>query len=75
MIDDDIQTLCLDLPTTIHSYVVSNKDGSYTIVLNARLTHERLMEAYAHEIAHLCHGDYEKGGSADLIEIHAHGGI
>lgn len=72
MIDDDIQTICLDLPTTIHSYVVSNKDGSYTIVLNAKLNHERIMKAYTHELAHICHGDYEKKCSADLIEIYSH---
>lgn len=72
MIDEDVQTLCMDLPATIRSYVASNNDGSYTIVLNARLNHERLMEAYAHEIAHICHGDYEKKCGADLIEIYSH---
>ena len=72
VIDDNIQTLCLDLPTTIQSYVVSNRDGSYTVVLNARLCREQLLSAYSHEIAHLCHGDYEKTCSADLIEVHAH---
>ena len=47
-------------------------DGSYTVVLNARLCREQLLSAYSHEIAHLCHGDYEKTCSVDLIEVHAH---
>ena len=72
MIDDNIQTLCLDLPTTIQSYVVSNRDGSYTVVLNARLCREQLLSAYVHAINHLFNGDYDKTCSADLIEIHAH---
>ena len=67
----NINTLETDLPTTIAAYVVSNPDLSYTIVLNARLTFERRMEAYKHELRHIENGDYERR-SADLIELYAH---
>lgn len=67
----NINTLETDLPTTIAAYVVSNSDLSYTIILNARLTFERRMEAYKHELRHIENGDYERR-SADLIELYAH---
>lgn len=41
------------------------------IVLNARLTRERRIQAYRHELYHIEHGDYEQY-SADLIEFYAH---
>lgn len=72
MIDDDIHTICLNLPTAIRSYTVANRDGSYTVVLNARLCREQILKAYTHEIAHIVNGDYEKSCSADLIEVYSH---
>ena len=67
----DVNTVEANLPTTIAAYVVSNSDLSYTIVLNARLTYERRMQAYCHELHHIKNGDYERS-SADLIELFAH---
>lgn len=72
MSEEDIQVKCMDLPTTIKSFVVSSPDGSYTVVLNSKLCVEQLFRAYVHEMNHLFNGDYEKTCSADLIEIHAH---
>ena len=70
---EDINVQMHDLPTTIASFVVSNVDDSYTIILNARLTHDRLILAYQHEIAHIHNGDYNTGKNVDLIEVYAHG--
>ncbi|MGL5436312.1 MAG: ImmA/IrrE family metallo-endopeptidase [Lachnospiraceae bacterium] len=67
----DVNTIQVDMPTTIAAYVVSNSDCSYTIVLNARMSFERKREAYLHEIGHINNGDYEKN-CADSIEIYAH---
>ncbi len=67
-----VNTLLLDLPGTIRAYTVANKDMSYTIVINARLNHERQIEAYRHELKHIENGDYDKKCSADLIECFAH---
>lgn len=60
------------MPTTVSAFVVSNADDSYTIVLNARLSHEQHLKSYAHEFNHIMNGDYEKKCSADLVELWAH---
>lgn len=51
--------------------VVKNKDDSYTIFLNARLSCERQLSAYWHAINHIKNGDFEKT-NADTIEKNAH---
>lgn len=70
----DVNTIELNLPTSISAYVISNADTSYTIVLNSKLTWERRFQAYLHELEHIKSGDYERQ-SADLIELHAHQNI
>lgn len=69
---DNISTILQELPHTIKSYVVSNSDLSYTVVLNSRLSHEQNMISYAHEIAHIKNGDYDKKCDIDFIEVAAH---
>lgn len=68
----EINTILQELPYTIKSYVVSNSDLSYTVVLNSRLSHEQNFISYQHELEHIHNGDYEKKCSIDLIELHAH---
>lgn len=67
----DVNTIELNLPTSISAYVVSNADLSYTIVLNSCLSWERRRQAYKHEMEHIENGDYERK-SVDLIEMYAH---
>ena len=69
---EDVFVKLIDLPFTIRSYVVLNKDQSYTIVLNSKLSYEQNLISYQHEIDHIRNGDYEKKCSVDLIEIIAH---
>lgn len=69
----DVNTLEVNLPTTIAGYTVSNPDTSYTIVLNSRLTFERRMLAYKHELAHIKNGDYERKNDVNILEFYAHG--
>lgn len=69
---EDIFVKLIELPYTIRSYVVMNKDHSYTIVLNSRLSHEQNLISYQHEIEHIKNGDYEKKCSVDMIELFAH---
>jgi len=68
----DVNVREINLPTTISAYVASNPDATYTIFLNSRLTWERRMQAYQHELEHIKNGDYERR-SSDMIEMHAHG--
>lgn len=67
-----INTLMANLPTSIRSFVVANKDESYTIVLNARLSHEQHLISYKHELEHIRNNDYEKKCSIDIIECNGH---
>ena len=68
----DVNTLELNLPVTIAGYTVSNADFSYTVVLNARLTFERRMQAYNHEIQHILHGDYDRKVDVGILEFYSH---
>lgn len=68
----DVNTIEAELPTTIPAYIISNPDATYTIILNSRVSWERRLQAYRHEMKHIVNGDYERS-SADLIELRAHG--
>lgn len=68
----DVNTLEYDLPVSIAGYTISNADSSYTIVLNARLTFERRMQAYQHEMRHILTGDYDRKVDADVLELHSY---
>lgn len=70
--EDGIYTYYADLPTTIRSFVVSNNDMSFTIILNAKMGREQQLKAYLHEMNHIKNGDYEKNCSVDLIETATH---
>ena len=72
LMTQDANILLVDMPHRIKAYTVANKDMSYTIVINARMSHERQLEAYQHELDHIRQKDYEKKCSADLIEFYAH---
>ena len=69
---DDVKTILCDMPTTIKAYTISDKDGFYTIVLNARLSREQNLISYKHEIGHIINGDFQSKNSAGLIEFYAH---
>ena len=68
----DINILYANMPPSIRSYVVSNSDMSYTIVLNSRLTREQNIISYQHELNHINNKDYDKKCDVDVIEINAH---
>lgn len=69
----DVNVHFMDMPATIPAFVKSNSDGSYSVILNSRLTQERLLEAYQHELHHITCGDYDRKCNADFIELYAHG--
>ena len=47
---EDITTVRIDLPHGIKGSCRSNKDGSYTIILNTRYSCEEQIETYMHEL-------------------------
>lgn len=68
----DIFTKYVNLPCSIRAYVVQSPDGSYTIVINSRLTREAQLAAYAHEFRHIQEKDFDKDCSVDMIEYYTH---
>ena len=67
----DINTKIIDMDVLVGEQITANSDGSYTIFLNARLSHERQLEAYTHALRHIQGNDFEKD-NADMIELSAH---
>ncbi len=55
---DMINTVLLDLPSTVHGFSRENSDGTYTIVLNSGLCRECQEAAYRHEMEHIEKGDF-----------------
>ena len=71
---EDITTVRMDLPHGIKGSCRSNKDGSYTIILNTRYSCEEQMETYMHELEHIQHDDFHIAESADNVEYKRHKG-
>lgn len=67
----DIQVRLIDFPTKGNEVVTKNEDDSYTIFINAKLSHEKQLKVYAHAMKHIERGDFEKC-DADQIEFEAH---
>lgn len=71
MIDRDIIVKFIDFPVKGREAVTKNEDGTYTIFINARLSREMQIKAYAHALQHITEKDFEKE-NADEIEFYAH---
>ena len=71
---NEIYVQYYDMPTSIKSFCRANPDGSYTIVINAKLSEESRHARYDHEIRHINGGDfdYDKNESVQVIETRAH---
>ena len=70
----DVNVILLNLPTTTAEAVTENPDGSFTIIINARLSNERQLRAYEHAIKHIQNGDFEKS-NVQSIEYAAHNNV
>ena len=67
----DINVVLMDNPFGIKGSVNKNEDGSYTVIINARLNVEQHREVYMHEVEHIENGDFDKP-DVDIIEYNAH---
>lgn len=67
----DVNVVLLDFPNRGNEMVVQNEDGSYTILINARLSHEGQLKAYNHALKHIHDNDFEKS-DVQSIEAAAH---
>ena len=61
----------IDFPVKGREMVVSNDDGSYTILINARLSDAGRMAAYEHAMKHILKDDFSKK-DVQKIESKAH---
>ena len=61
----------MNLDHGIHELITLNKDGSYTIFLNARDSRERQVMSYYHALGHIENRDFEKSDVQE-IEHEAH---
>ena len=69
---EDVYVELVDFGNTPGSEVVTaNEDGSYTILLNARYSYERQVEACIHACRHIDGCDFEKMDT-QIIEKEAH---
>lgn len=63
----------LDFKTTCGSELVTpNEDGSYTVLINARMSYEAQRKALLHALGHILNDDFEKE-NVQQIEAAAHG--
>lgn len=63
---EDINVQIINMEYGMHGASVLNHDGSITVFLNSRDSHERQLKAYDHELRHCKKNDFEK---ADVQEI------
>lgn len=67
-----INTVLYNLPPKVHSFARENADGSFTVVINARLSRKCQEAAYLHEMDHINNGDLSNDAPADQIETARH---
>ena len=70
--EDDINIIMCDLPCSIGGHTYKSIDGYYTIILNSRLSHERNMQTYQHELDHINREELGAKSDVDLLEFRAH---
>lgn len=61
----------LDLPCRVKATSTKNEDGSYTVIINSRLSYEQQLKGYIHEIIHIINNDFENK-DINSIECKAH---
>lgn len=69
--EQDINVVLMDFPVPGNEMVVSNEDGTFTILINAKLSQDGQLKAYQHAINHICNNDFEKE-NVQKIEYQAH---
>lgn len=68
----DVNVVLLDFKTSKGNEMISaNEDGSYTILINSRLSYAGQLKAYEHAIKHIQQNDFEKD-DVQKIEYETH---
>lgn len=61
----------MDFPVKGNEMVTENEDGSYTIMINTRLSYDGQLNAYRHAMKHIENDDFQKN-DVQHIEASAH---
>lgn len=61
----------INFPNCGNEMIVENEDGSYTVLINAKLSYVGRLRAYEHAIRHIKNCDFEKD-DVQKIEFNAH---
>lgn len=67
----DVNVVLIDFKVPGREMVIENEDGSYTMLINARLSYEGQYKAYKHGMSHILENDFEKS-NVQQIEAVAH---
>ena len=67
----DVNVFLVNFPCSGEEMIVPNEDSSYTVIINARLSHEKQLEAYCHAMKHIQNNDFEKD-DVQNIESNTH---
>ncbi len=70
LLTESIGVYFLNMDTAVEEMVHANEDGSFTIFINARISHTRQMIAYQHAIEHIMDNDFEKDCADDIEYSH-----
>ena len=65
----EVNVQILDFGNSVPATVTTNEDGSFRIYINARLSYERRLEVYQHEMRHICCNDFSTDKTVDKIEV------
>lgn len=69
----DINVRLLDFGNSVPAAATLNDDGTLSIFLNARVSYEKRLEAYLHELRHYKRDDFHSSLTVDHMEsINAH---
>ncbi len=66
LLTESIGVYFMDMDTAIEEEVHPNEDGSFTIIINARISQTRQMLAYQHALKHILNNDFEKYDVDDI---------
>lgn len=56
------------MPRGIYAYVRPNDDGTFSIYLDPRRSHDQQLADYRHELRHIANDDFYNGLPIDQIE-------
>lgn len=63
----------VDMPYSVASNSVQNPDGSYTVYINSRMTRERNIKGYMHELSHIVNNHLDNYCDVQIIENQVRG--